>query len=81
VGDEGARGIVGWTRGGWSTSVDNELVGEEAAIEEMLALGVAADSSSLQHQHWVEDVEVVLLLGIGSDGQPCSGQRRQTQCQ
>jgi hypothetical protein len=80
VGDGEARIIVEWAVGGRSASVNDELIGEEAAAEELLTPSVAASNSSSQRQHWVEDVEVVLLLGVGSDGWPCGGWQRQTRC-
>jgi hypothetical protein len=48
LGDGEAHGTVGWAGGGQSASVDDELIGEEAATEEMLMLSIVADSSSSQ---------------------------------
>jgi hypothetical protein len=74
MGDGEARSTIEWVGGGRGASVDDELIGEEAAAEETLVPGIGAGSLSSQQQHWVEDVEVVLLLGVGSDGRPCGSQ-------
>jgi hypothetical protein len=77
VGNEETHGAVGWDGRGWSTVVIDELIREEAAVEEVLTPGVEAGSLSSQWLHQEKDVEVVLLLDVDGDGRPHGGRRQQ----
>jgi hypothetical protein len=62
----GAHGAHGWATGGWSTTVDDKLTGEEVAVGETRAPGAAAGGSS---SNWALDDEGDTVgLQAGSNG-------------